>query len=187
MAEAALRKLDRGLPRLDMRSPALAARQREQTRPLSATELQRASGAALDEIRAEADRIVAEAKAEAMEIVAIALADARAQAEAIVGGAVMMLYAKDVADVPEVPAPMPLVAEIIRTTAERHGISVRTLLGKRNARHVVLARREAMAAAYVARPDISLPELGRLFGNRDHSAILHAARAAGVWHKGGRA
>jgi len=186
MAEPALRQLDRGLPRIDMRAPSLAARQHEQARPLSAADIQRAKKTALDEIRAEAARLVAEARHEATRLMAVVLADARQQAEALVGGALAKLYAMDAADAAPTPDPKPLVADIIRITAERHGITVRAILGHRRTRHVVAARREAMAAAYVARPDLSLPDLARLFGNRDHTTILAAARAAGVWKKGVR-
>lgn len=183
MADAALRKLDRDLPRLDMRSAALAARQRERVRemavPPSVAEIRQARAVALDDIRAEAAKIIAEAQAEAAAVVEAALAEARQQMAAMVKEARGLV---DVATVVEDHQPQRrVVADIIREVAARTGVPARRIVGRGAAKHIVAARREAIAEAYLARPDLSLPVLGRLFGNRDHTTILHSLRRAGVY------
>lgn len=186
MAEPALRKLDRDLPRLDMRAPALAARQRERLRekataPLRA-DIRQARKAALDYIHAEAAKIIAAAQAEAAAIVDAALAEARQQlAEAVKEARGLV----DVASVVEEHHPQRrMVADIIREVAVRTGVPAQRIVGRGAARHIVAARREAMAEAYLARPDLSLPVLGRLFGDRDHTTVRHALIRAGVYGEG---
>lgn len=189
MAEPALRKLDQGLPRMDMRTQALAARQRERLRevsmPPSLADIRRTKEAALEEIRAEAATLLAEARAEAVAIVAAAVVEARQEAARIIHDAV---HIADKAWQPQASEPVErrLVADIIRATAERHGVPARRLIGRGMARNIVMARHEAIAEAYQARPDLSLPVLGRLFGNRDHTTILHALRKMGVYQGRGR-
>ncbi|MBX3751922.1 MAG: hypothetical protein KF897_17725, partial [Opitutaceae bacterium] len=51
--------------------------------------------------------------------------------------------------------------------------------GASRTRHVVEARFEAIRLVRAARPDLSLPAIGRLF-NRDHTTILHALKRAGT-------
>ncbi|MBN9242447.1 MAG: hypothetical protein J0I98_06615 [Mesorhizobium sp.] len=186
MAEAALRKLDRGLPRLDMRAPALAARQRERliekTAPPMRAEIRQAREAALDDIRAEAARIIASAQEEAAAIVGAALAEARQQLALAVKEARALV---DVAGMVEEHQPqLRMVADIIREVAARTGVPARRIVGRDVAKHIVAARREAMAEAYLARPDLSLPTLGRLFGDRDHTTVRHALIRAGVYDDG---
>jgi chromosomal replication initiation ATPase DnaA len=43
-----------------------------------------------------------------------------------------------------------------------------------------------MAAAYQQRPDLSLPQLGKMFGGRDHTTILYAVRKAGAYRGGAK-
>jgi hypothetical protein len=74
--------------------------------------------------------------------------------------------------------------EIIESVAREHGVSVEEVFGKRRNAPVVVARQTAMAAVYVHRPDLSLVQIGRLFG-RDHTTTLYAIRKLGVW-RGGR-
>lgn len=65
------------------------------------------------------------------------------------------------------------VERIQRRVAEFFGVSVEELRGKRRHRTIVLPRHLAM---YLAREltEASLPEIGRSFGGRDHTTILHA-------------
>lgn len=72
------------------------------------------------------------------------------------------------------------VKDIIREVAKQHDVSVQDILGARRSKNIVLARHEAICAAARARPDMSLPALGRHFGGRDHTTILHALRKGGV-------
>lgn len=183
MAEAALRQLDRDLPRMEMRSPALAARQRERLKKPSASttnaEFRQARQAALDEFRAEAAKIVADAQAEAAAIVGAALAEARQQvAEAIHEARGLLDVASVVAE--HRPARR-MVADITREVAARTGVPAQRILGGGTAKHIVAARHEAIAEAYLARPDLSLSALGKLFGDRDHSTILYAVKRMGVY------
>lgn len=203
MAEPALRKLDRDLPRLDMRSPQLRAKQRahhlvtavptdlqiersnaekyaralirearkERTKLISAARAEAAK--LIDAARADADGLVEEAKAEVGKLVF----DARAEARLLVASA-----ERCAADMP----PLPSVANIIRDTATRTGVHISDILGHRMAKGIVAARHEAMTAAYQQRPDLSLPQLGKLFGGRDHTTILHAVRKAGAYRGGAK-
>ncbi|QKV17840.1 helix-turn-helix domain-containing protein [Oricola thermophila] len=72
------------------------------------------------------------------------------------------------------------VEQIIREEAARAGITPGELKGRRRKKNIVEARQRAIARAYRERPDLSLPQLGRLFGGRDHSTILHAVKKLGV-------
>lgn len=84
------------------------------------------------------------------------------------------------------------VSEIIQEVGEKHGVTKGEIIGDRRSRYIVAARHEAMARVYKARPDLSLPMIGRLFGGRDHTTVIHAARKMGVhesrkpWVQGGR-
>lgn len=183
MADAALRKLDRNLPRLDMRSPALAARQRERARetamPASVVDIRHARDAALDDIRTLAAKIIADAQEEATAIVGAALAEARQQmAEAAHEARGLVDIASIVADL---QPPRRLVADIIRDVAARTGVPVRRITGRGASRHIVAARHEAIVETYLTRPDLSLPMIGRMFGNRDHTTILYALKRMGVY------
>jgi chromosomal replication initiator protein len=64
---------------------------------------------------------------------------------------------------------------IQRVVAERHGVSVNDILGKRRSQNIALARQVAM---YLSRrlTGCSFPEIGSLFGGRDHSTVIHAVR-----------
>src|SRR5699024_4675015 len=62
---------------------------------------------------------------------------------------------------------------IISATAEFYGLTVADLTGPGKTRPVSHARQVAM---YLTRSliDISLPAIGKVFGNRDHSTVLYA-------------
>jgi len=65
------------------------------------------------------------------------------------------------------------IERIQRRVAEFFGLAVEELRGKRRNRAIILPRHVAM---FLAREltQASLPELGRAFGGRDHTTILHA-------------
>ncbi|TPM92710.1 helix-turn-helix domain-containing protein [Mesorhizobium sp. B2-1-3A] len=186
MAEAAQRKLDRGLPRLDMRSPALIARQQSRAtlprlRSAEAKPSQAESdgAAVLAEARREAKAILATAKGEAEQKLdraaieaARIVADARHEASTILAAAE--------AGKPAEPSKVS-VRSIILEVAKRHGISPLDITGPSRARPIVEARRAAMVEAYLTRLDLSTPQIGREFGGRDHTTVLHSIRAAGVY------
>ena len=82
----------------------------------------------------------------------------------------------------EEPAPWPRIwtptqkrRALIAEIAERHEVSLADVLGPSRFQHVVRARFAAIRAVRQRYPEMSLPQLGRLF-NRDHTTILHALR-----------
>jgi chromosomal replication initiator protein len=70
---------------------------------------------------------------------------------------------------------MPSIIEIQVRTAEHFGIPFREMTSARRSRHIVRPRQIAM---YLAKEltGRSYPEIGRMFGHRDHTTILHGAR-----------
>jgi chromosomal replication initiator protein len=62
---------------------------------------------------------------------------------------------------------------IIGAVASYFGLTPNALIGKKRDRKIVLARHVAM---YLLREHnyLSLSDIGRMFGNRDHSTVLHA-------------
>lgn len=66
--------------------------------------------------------------------------------------------------------------QIIRDIARKHGLSYADIIGPDRRQKVVMARHEAIHAVKKACPTKSLPELGRMFGGRDHTTILHALK-----------
>jgi hypothetical protein len=65
--------------------------------------------------------------------------------------------------------------EILRNTAAKHNLSIEVLLGHRRSVHIVRARHEAI---YLISEEtaLSLPQIGSIMGDRDHTTILHAIR-----------
>jgi chromosomal replication initiator protein len=72
------------------------------------------------------------------------------------------------------PEPEHMTPErILTAVAERFGVKSDAVIGQRRTRAVVLPRQVAM---YLTRQltELSLVEIGRLFGNRDHTTVLYA-------------
>ncbi|WP_455476003.1 chromosomal replication initiator protein DnaA [Bartonella sp. B17] len=67
------------------------------------------------------------------------------------------------------------IEEIQRAVARHYNISKQDLLSNRRTRTVVKPRQVAMYLAKMLTPR-SLPEIGRRFGGRDHTTVLHAVR-----------
>lgn len=67
------------------------------------------------------------------------------------------------------------VTLIVKTICAYYGVREQDLMAQRRTRTVVLPRQIAM---YLARELTvkSMPEIGRRFGNRDHTTVLHAIR-----------
>jgi chromosomal replication initiator protein len=71
---------------------------------------------------------------------------------------------------------MPIrIEDIQRVVAVHYQVSRSDLLSSRRTRAIVVPRQVAMYLAKVLTPR-SLPEIGRRFGNRDHTTVLHAVR-----------
>ena len=74
-------------------------------------------------------------------------------------------------------------SSIIARVAAKYGLTPADLAGESRLRRVAYARHEAIWTVRQARPHLSLPALGRIFGGRDHSTIhyaieVHACRMA---------
>jgi len=67
------------------------------------------------------------------------------------------------------------VESIQKTVADYYKLKVADMYSKRRPAHIALARQVAM---YLAKEltQKSLPEIGELFGGRDHTTVLHAVR-----------
>ncbi len=71
---------------------------------------------------------------------------------------------------------VPPVARVLQTVARETGVSVEEMRGARRTRHLVQARQVAAWLLARTRPELSLPQIGRLLGGRDHTTIIHAIR-----------
>lgn len=77
-------------------------------------------------------------------------------------------------EIPDKPK-YPLVKTILAVTAKHYKIPVIDLVSSRRAAVFCGPRHVAMYLAKQLTPK-SYPEIGRLFGGRDHTTVLHAAR-----------
>ena len=68
------------------------------------------------------------------------------------------------------------VRQILHTICDFHGVSVAEVMSRRRLRYLCKIRDEAVRAVADSRPDMSLPEIGRMFAGRDHTTILHSLR-----------
>jgi chromosomal replication initiator protein len=67
------------------------------------------------------------------------------------------------------------IEEIQRIVSRHYNVSRTELLSERRTRAIVKPRQVAMYLAKILTPR-SLPEIGRRFGGRDHTTVLHAVR-----------
>lgn len=67
------------------------------------------------------------------------------------------------------------IEDIQRVVSKHYNVTKADLLSARRTRTIVRPRQIAMYLAKVMTPR-SLPEIGRRFGNRDHTTVLHAVR-----------
>lgn len=68
----------------------------------------------------------------------------------------------------------PAVADIERKAMRVFGVSKKDLHGNRRYREIVFARQFVMYWAVRLTP-LSLPQIGRLMGDRDHTTVLHGS------------
>lgn len=71
--------------------------------------------------------------------------------------------------------PIAMVAHIQAMVAAYYEIPVREMFSERRHREVAWPRQVAMYLAYETTPK-SLPEIGRIFGNRDHTTVIYAIK-----------
>jgi len=69
----------------------------------------------------------------------------------------------------------PTVDKIQRATAKQFGISMEEMLSKRRSRAIARPRQVAMYLAKMLTTR-SLPDIGRRFGGRDHTTVIHAVK-----------
>jgi hypothetical protein len=79
-------------------------------------------------------------------------------------------------EVPDETSPVPLWKQIARQVAAKHKVSVKDLVSPRRDRPSVLARHEAFWRCK-KETTMSLPLIGRRFGGRDHTTVLHGIKA----------
>jgi chromosomal replication initiation ATPase DnaA len=77
-----------------------------------------------------------------------------------------------------------LPRSIIRRVAAQYGVTYAEVVGRDKFDHIVCARRAAILAVREAHPGYSLLKLGRIFGGRDHTTIIHALRDKAPLHIG---
>lgn len=80
-----------------------------------------------------------------------------------------------VSEIEPAEKPKPRMEDIQRATAKYYGIYKSDLLSARRTANIVLPRQVAMFIAKALTLK-SLPEIGRRFGDRDHTTVLHAVR-----------
>lgn len=69
----------------------------------------------------------------------------------------------------------PHIAEIQYAVASRFGVPMKEMTSQRRARRFARPRQVAMYLSSEMTPH-SLPSIGRHFGNRDHTTVMHACR-----------
>lgn len=69
------------------------------------------------------------------------------------------------------------VAEIVASVLENFpDVTWEEVKGIRRQRNLIIPRQLCMYEVARQRPDLSLPRIGKIFGGRDHTTILHAVR-----------
>lgn len=76
--------------------------------------------------------------------------------------------------------------QIIRHVAKAHGVLFHEITSSNRNRRLVAARHEAMYEVRIRRPDMSLPQIGKIFGGRDHTTVYHAIRKIEAQRAGGQ-
>lgn len=64
------------------------------------------------------------------------------------------------------------------------GLTVDDICGTSRAQYIVVPRHKAMAKVYEERQELSLGDIGKHFGGRDHSTVLNAIQKHGVCRGG---
>jgi|SRR6185369_8751231 len=70
--------------------------------------------------------------------------------------------------------------QIIADMARQHQLTYADIISKSRRHHIVKARTEAIWALKDWNPSLSLPQIGRMMGGRDHTTVLHALRKRGA-------
>jgi Bacterial dnaA protein helix-turn-helix len=67
------------------------------------------------------------------------------------------------------------IATVMAVVGGNHGVTNEEILSRDRSRHIVEPRQFGMYLTYLL-TDRSLPEIGRRYGGRDHTTVLHAVR-----------
>lgn len=71
----------------------------------------------------------------------------------------------------------PKAEDIIMSVLSKYpDVTIDEIRGPRRSNRIVRPRQVAMYEVYRQRPDFSLPAIGRIFGGRDHTTVLHTIR-----------
>lgn len=73
----------------------------------------------------------------------------------------------------------------IRSRAEELGYDYKRIVSKGRTRELAYARQLIMWEVKHLWPAVSFPELGRMFGGRDHTTVLHAMRKMNALYEAG--
>lgn len=129
--------------------------------------------------RAESGRLLGNAIKGANAEAELIVMKAQAQAEAIVADALKRaVQILGAAGLEKCDEKIPVI-DLIRSVAQKHGVSVAAIKGRAREQSIVAIRHEAIGLTYKLRPDLSLPQIGRVF-NRDHTTVLFAVRKLGI-------
>lgn len=77
-------------------------------------------------------------------------------------------------ETPKVPSVV-FARRTVAMCAERHGVTYNDIMSPRRNKKIVIARMEAVWRVKMG-TTWSLPRIGRFFGDRDHTTILHSVR-----------
>lgn len=69
-----------------------------------------------------------------------------------------------------------LAVDIASKVCAEHGIPFAMVIGPSRSNPIVKVRHAAIRAVADARPDLSLPQIARIFGGRCHTTIVHSLR-----------
>lgn len=79
------------------------------------------------------------------------------------------------------PALKGTAKEYVMRRSDELGVSFADIIGPRRRHDLIEARHQLIGEVYLRFPNLSLPQLGTLFGNRDHTSIYSALRKIGVY------
>ena len=75
-----------------------------------------------------------------------------------------------------IPTPRDITRVILKEVADKHGVTVADLLSPTRKARIAHARQEAFYRVRIER-GYSLPRTARVFGNFDHTNLIHGIRA----------
>lgn len=71
-----------------------------------------------------------------------------------------------------IPLPHPTVSEVMSAVSRHYKLPQIEMVSQRRAREVARPRQVAMYLSKRLTP-LSLPNIGKIFGNRDHTTVIH--------------